>query len=53
MPSKKYLKNLDFVDASSNKFTTQANAGLNIGDTDYVKSLSEVKDVYKRQGRAE
>lgn len=42
MPSKKYLKNLDFVDASSNKFTTQANAGLNIGDTDYVKSLSEV-----------
>ena len=32
----------DFVDASSNKFTTQANAGLNIGDTDYVKSLSEV-----------
>ena len=27
---------------SSNKFTTQANAGLNIGDTDYVKSLSEV-----------
>ena len=42
MPSKKYLKNLDFVDASSNKFTTQANAGLNIGDTDYVKNLSEV-----------
>ena len=42
MPSRKYLKNLDFVDASSNKFTTQANAGLNIGDTDYVKSLSEV-----------
>lgn len=42
MPSKKYLKNLDFVDASSNKFTTQANAGLNIGNTDYVKSLSEV-----------
>ena len=42
MPAKKYLKNLDFVDASSNKFTTQANAGLNIGDTDYVKNLSEV-----------
>lgn len=42
MPAKKYLKNLDFVDASSNKFTTQANAGLNIGDTDYVPSLSEV-----------
>lgn len=42
MPAKKYLKSLDFVDASDNQFTTQANAGLNIGDTDYVKSLSEV-----------
>lgn len=42
MPAKKYLKNLDFVDASNNKFTTQANAGLNIGDSDYLQSLSEV-----------
>lgn len=42
MPNKKYLKNLDYVDASYNKFTTQANAGLNLGDTDYLQSLSEV-----------
>ena len=42
MPAKKYLNNLDFVDASNNKFTTQANAGLNLGDSDYLTSLSEV-----------
>lgn len=42
MPAKKYLKNLDYVDASYNKFTTQANAGLNIGDSDYLPNLSQV-----------
>lgn len=42
MPAKKYLQNLDYVDASGNKFTTQANAGLSLGDSDYLKSLSEV-----------
>ena len=42
MPAKKYLKNLDYVDASYNKFTTQANAGLNIGDSDALPNLSEV-----------
>lgn len=42
MPARKYLKNLDYVDASYNKFTTQANAGLNIGDSDALPNLSEV-----------
>lgn len=42
MPAKKYLKNLDYVDASYNKFTTQTNAGLNIGDSDYLPNLSQV-----------
>lgn len=42
MPAKKYLGNLDYVDASYNKFTTQANAGLNIGDSEAVGSLSQV-----------
>ena len=42
MPSKKYLKNLDYVDASYNKFTTQTNAGLNIGDSEALPNLSEV-----------
>lgn len=42
MPAKKYLKKLDYVDASYNKFTTQANAGLNIGDSDALPNLSQV-----------
>lgn len=42
MPAKKYLKNLDYVDASYNKFTTQTNAGLNIGDSEALPNLSEV-----------
>ena len=42
MPSKKYLKKLDYVDASYNKFTTQTNAGLNIGDSEALPNLSEV-----------
>ena len=42
MPAKKYLGSLDYVDASYNKFTTQANAGLNIGDSEAVGSLSQV-----------
>lgn len=42
MPNKKYLKNLDYIDASYNKFTTQANAGLNIGDSDVLVNLSQI-----------
>lgn len=42
MPAKKYLKDLDYVDASYNKFTTQANAGLNIGDSEALSNLSQV-----------
>ena len=42
MPNKKYLKNLDYIDASYNKFTTQANAGLNIGNSDILVNLSQI-----------
>lgn len=42
MPAYKYLKKVDYIDASYNKFTTQANAGLKYIDNAYMTVLSEV-----------
>lgn len=46
MPSKGYLKKLDYIDVSHNKFTTQANAGLATISNTSLKALSEVNASY-------
>lgn len=42
MPEYKYLKKVDFIDASHNKFPNQAYAGLKYIDNAYMPELTEV-----------
>lgn len=42
MPDKKYMKKVDYIDASNNKFTSQANAGLSVISNSYLTDLTEV-----------
>lgn len=42
MPDKKYLKKVDYIDASYNKFTSQANAGLSVISNSYLTALTEI-----------
>lgn len=46
MPNVKYLKNLDFIDVSHNKITTQANAGLGTISSVTLPELSEINASY-------
>lgn len=46
MPNVKYLKKLDFIDVSHNKFTTQANAGLGTISAVKLPDLSEINASY-------
>lgn len=42
MPDKKYLKKVDYINASNNKFTSRANAGLSVISSTYLPDLTEV-----------
>lgn len=46
MPNIKYLKKLDYINASHNNFASQANLGLSNISSDYLKSLTEVDVSY-------
>ena len=46
MPNIKYLKKLDYINASHNNFTSQANLGLSNISSDYLKSLTEIDVSY-------
>ncbi|MDY4693972.1 MAG: leucine-rich repeat domain-containing protein [Blautia sp.] len=42
MPDKKYLKSLDYIDASYNKFTSQADAGLSVITSRYIPNFTQI-----------
>lgn len=42
MPDKKYLQKLEYINASYNKFTSQANAGLSVISSTYLPELSQI-----------